>query len=88
MTVATAGRPSRVAVYQRLDEAVAELRGRLGRLPVPAESDDIWSDIWHQEAHNSTALEGNTLVLHEVERSSAFTPSWTATVGPVALCST
>ncbi|SER79856.1 Fic family protein [Actinokineospora terrae] len=63
-----AGRPSRAAVYQRLDDAVAELRDRLGGLPAPAEADDIWSDIWHHEAHNSTAIEGNTLVLQEVER--------------------
>lgn len=38
------------------------------RLPTPTEAEDIWSDIWHQEAHNSTAIEGNTLVLREVER--------------------
>lgn len=63
-----AGRPSRAAVYQRLDDAVADLRGRLGGLPAPAEADDIWADIWHREAHNSTAIEGNTLVLKEVER--------------------
>ena len=62
------GRPSRATVYQRLDEAVTELRERLGGLPTPAEAEDIWSDIWHQEAHNSTAIEGNTLVLHEVEK--------------------
>lgn len=62
------GRPSRATVYQRLDEAIAELRERLGGLPTPAEAEDIWSEIWHQEAHNSTAIEGNTLVLHEVER--------------------
>ncbi|MFB9903349.1 Fic family protein [Allokutzneria oryzae] len=62
------GRPTRAAVYQRLEEAVAELRSRLGGLPLPAEAEDIWSSIWHQEAHNSTALEGNTLVLREVER--------------------
>jgi Fic family protein len=68
MAMAGRGRPSRAAVYQRLDEAIGELRDRLGGLPVPAEAEDIWSDIWHQEAHNSTALEGNTLVLHEVER--------------------
>jgi Fic family protein len=55
-------------VYQRLDEAVRELRDRLGGLPSPAEAEDIWSDIWHQEAHNSTAIEGNTLVLQEVEK--------------------
>ncbi len=62
------GRPSRATVYQRLDEAVRELRERLGGLPTPAEAEDIWADIWHQEAHNSTAIEGNTLVLQEVER--------------------
>ncbi|MEO6087200.1 MAG: Fic family protein [Umezawaea sp.] len=55
-------------MYQRLEEAIAELRERLGGLPTPAEAEDIWSNIWHQEAHNSTALEGNTLVLQEVER--------------------
>jgi Fic family protein len=39
----------------------------LGGLPSPDESQFIWSDIWHLEAHHSTALEGNTLVLREVE---------------------
>lgn len=62
------GRPSGETVYRRLDEAVRELRERLGGLPSPAEAEDIWSEIWHQEAHNSTAIEGNTLVLREVER--------------------
>lgn len=63
----TRGRPSRSTVYARLDAALGELRDRLGGLPSPTESDAIWSDIWHQEAHHSTALEGNTLVLREVE---------------------
>lgn len=62
------GRPSRDLVYLRLDEAVAELRERRGGLPMPADAADIWVDLWHQEAHNSTAIEGNTLALHEVER--------------------
>jgi Fic family protein len=51
-----------------MEEAVRELRDRLGGLPTPSEAEDIWSDIWHQEAHNSTAIEGNTLVLQEVEQ--------------------
>jgi len=34
---------------------------------LPAEAEDIWTAIWYQEAHHSTALEGNTLVLREVE---------------------
>lgn len=61
------GRPSRATVYARLDGAMDELRERLGGLPSPKESEFIWSDIWHLEAHHSTALEGNTLVLREVE---------------------
>lgn len=48
-------------------KAVGELRTRLGGLPSPAEAEDIWGDIWFQEAHNSTAIEGNTLDLREVE---------------------
>jgi Fic family protein len=47
--------------------ALDELR-QYGGLPVPAETTAIWDDIWHLEAHNSTALEGNTLVLREVKR--------------------
>lgn len=61
------GRRTREAIYAQLAEGVEELRTRLGGLPSPAEADDIWGDIWHQEAHNSTAIEGNTLVLREVE---------------------
>ena len=63
-----AGRPSRRDVYDRLDEAVVDLRERLGGLPATAEADDIWTAIWHQEAHHSTAIEGNTLVLAQVEQ--------------------
>ena len=63
----TRGRPSRATVYARLDAAIVELRTRLGGLPSPKESEAIWSDIWRREAHHSTALEGNTLVLREVE---------------------
>jgi hypothetical protein len=61
------GRPSREAVHQRLAALVDELRSRLGGLPSPEEAEGIWTHIWYQEAHNSTALEGNTLVLKEVE---------------------
>jgi Fic family protein len=61
------GRPSRASVYERLSSAVAELDERLGGLPSPQEAQSIWADIWYEEAHNSTALEGNTLVLREVQ---------------------
>jgi Fic family protein len=43
------------------------LNERLGGLPSPREAQAIWADIWHLEAHHSTALEGNTLVLREVQ---------------------
>src|SRR3954454_6902993 len=60
------GRPSRASLHQRLADEVAELRERLGGLPLPAEAEDIWTEIWYQEAHGSTAIEGNTLVLRDV----------------------
>lgn len=62
------GRPSRASVYQSMQEAIRELQERFGGLPTATEAEDIWSDLWHEEAHNSTALEGNTLVLREVEK--------------------
>ncbi|HEY4456001.1 MAG TPA: hypothetical protein VGN81_16935 [Pseudonocardiaceae bacterium] len=62
------GRPSRSTVYQRLDAALTELNQRFGGLPSPTEAKSIWDDIWHEEAHHSTALEGNTLVLREVQQ--------------------
>ena len=43
------------------------MNSRFGGLPTPVEAEDIWGDIWYQEAHHSTAIEGNTLVLREVE---------------------
>lgn len=62
------GRPSRVAVYERLRLQIAELRERLGGLPSPEEAQAIWRGIWLEEAHHSTAIEGNTLVLRQVEQ--------------------
>ncbi len=61
------GRPSRQLVYRRLEEGIAELRERMGGLPSPVEAEGIWTSIWYQEAHHSTALEGNTLVIAQVE---------------------
>lgn len=61
------GRPSRTAVFQRFATAIDEL-GRYGGLPTPVEARQLWDGVWHLEAHHSTALEGNTLVLREVEQ--------------------
>lgn len=62
------GRPSRTAIHERLAAQVHDLRTRLGGLPLPAEAEQIWNDIWQREAHHSTALEGNTLVMSQVEK--------------------
>jgi fido (protein-threonine AMPylation protein) len=61
------GRPARAAVYTRLDVGIAELRQRLGGLPAPDDAVGIWDDIWVRDAHNSTAIEGNTLLRHQVD---------------------
>ena len=62
------GRPTHQEVFHRLRVQVDELWDRIGGLPLPEEAEGIWKDIWHEEAHHSTAIEGNTLVLKEVQR--------------------
>jgi cell filamentation protein, protein adenylyltransferase len=61
------GRSSRQAIHARLGTQIGELRDRLGGLPSPVEAQGIWRGIWLEEAHHSTAIEGNTLVLKQVE---------------------
>ncbi|QHC57750.1 Fic family protein [Rathayibacter sp. VKM Ac-2760] len=61
------GRPSRDAVFRRFATAIDEL-ANYGGLPKPHEAKKLWDDLWHLEAHHSTAIEGNTLVLREVEQ--------------------
>jgi len=67
-SVSRRGRPSREAVYERFRVQIAELREKLGGLPSPEEAEGIWRGIWLEEAHHSTAIEGNTLVLKQVEK--------------------
>ncbi len=59
------GRPSRTAIFDAVDREIEEMR-RIGGLPAPFEARDIWTGIWYEEAHNSTAIEGNTLLLKQV----------------------
>jgi hypothetical protein len=47
---------------------IGELRERLGGLPSPVAAEGIWRGIWLEETHHSTAIEGNTLVLSQVEQ--------------------
>jgi hypothetical protein len=61
------GRPPRDEIYLRLDTQIEELWQRMGGLPSPLEAGDIWRGIWFEEAHHSTAIEGNTLVMRQVE---------------------
>jgi Fic/DOC family len=68
ITKSSRGRPTRTAVYERLRVQIGELRDRLDGLPSPREADGIWRGIWLEEAHHSTAIEGNTLVLKQVEQ--------------------
>jgi Fic family protein len=66
LTPGPRGRKPRRVLYESVDDALHEL-ARIGGLPSPIEAEDIWGDIWFVEAHNSTAIEGNTLVLKEVK---------------------
>lgn len=62
------GRRTRSALYERLHAQIRELREQMGGLPTPREAQAIWHDIWLDETHHSTAIEGNTLVLKQVRR--------------------
>lgn len=60
------GRPSRESIYRNFATAIKDLQS-WGGLPTPREAREMWDDLWHLEAHHSTAIEGNTLVLREVK---------------------
>jgi len=57
-----------VDVHERLIWEIGQLHNHYGGLPSRHEASDVWPRIWYEEAHNSTAIEGNTLVLKEVEQ--------------------
>ncbi len=60
------GRPSRASIYAAVEQTTADLN-RMGGLPGPDVAGEIWTDIWYEETHNSTAIEGNTLILKQVQ---------------------
>ena len=64
-SAAPRGRPSRQAVFEQFAEAMASLKAH--GLPPLEQARPLWDDLWHRDVHNSTAIEGNTLVLREVE---------------------
>src|SRR5947209_11449809 len=61
------GRPPLEDVLARLDEEVELLRSSLGGLPRAVEADQILHQIWIDDVHNSTAIEGNTMTRAQVE---------------------
>jgi hypothetical protein len=62
-----AGRPSLSELLGVLDEHVRLLREHLGGLPRAIEADQILRQIWIDDVHNSTAIEGNTMTRAQVE---------------------
>lgn len=62
-----AGRPSLVELLTVLDEHVRLLHDHLGGLPRAVEADEILRQIWIDDVHNSTAIEGNTMTRAQVE---------------------
>jgi Fic family protein len=60
------GRPATSQIFKEFAEVAKTLEEYSG-LPSVSEARDIWDNIWYVEAHNSTAIEGNTLVLREVK---------------------
>lgn len=61
------GRPSRQQVFESLDAAKLDLMV-IGGLPEPTVFRDVWADIWVEETHNSTAIEGNTLRIKQIQK--------------------
>lgn len=61
-----AGRPLLHQILQRLTETNEILRSQIGGLPPSLRASAIWRDIWLEETHHSTALEGNTLTPREL----------------------
>ena len=60
------GRPPRQAVFDQFAAAMADLSA-FGGLPPLEQARPVWDDLWHLDVHHSTAIEGNTLLLREVE---------------------
>jgi cell filamentation protein, protein adenylyltransferase len=60
------GRPSLAELLSLLDEEVALLHDHLGGLPRAVEADHILRQIWIDDVHNSTAIEGNTMTRAQV----------------------
>src|SRR5215208_3096765 len=61
------GLPSLAELLAGVDEHVRLLRETLGGLPRAVEADHVLREIWLDDVHNSTAIEGNTMTRAQVE---------------------
>lgn len=61
------GRPCLQEVLTNLEDEVELLHKSLGGLPRAVEADEILRQIWLDDVHNSTAIEGNTMTRAQVE---------------------
>ncbi len=64
--IAKKGRPSVPALLDKIKHEILALKRYTKGLPTSIEADKIWRDIWLEETHHSTALEGNTLTPREL----------------------
>src|SRR2546426_5854598 len=61
------GRPALQEVLRTLDAEITLLNDHLGGLPRAVEADHSLREIWIDDVHNSTAIEGNTMTRAQVE---------------------
>jgi len=60
------GRHPRSVIYERAYDDLQAVLHRQGALPTPIVARAAWEELWIADAHNSTAIEGNTLILAQV----------------------
>ncbi len=53
-------------MFDQFTGAMSDLAAH-GGLPPLDQARPLWDELWHMDVHHSTAIEGNTLVLREVE---------------------
>lgn len=60
------GRPSLHKLLEKVESEIRVFHKEMGGFPSSLEANEIWKDIWLEETHHSTALEGNTLNSREI----------------------
>ncbi|MBU7007252.1 Fic family protein [Phosphitispora fastidiosa] len=60
------GRPNLKKLLEKVNSEISVFHKETGGFPSSLEANEIWKDIWLEETHHSTALEGNTLNSREI----------------------